>query len=137
MLNLEKIDYKNLKARQKETFNFQKVSAILADYGYATIRITDDWESADFIAQHIDGENFLKVQLKSRLTFNNKYFGKNIWICFPNKNEWFLYNHDELLAKLIDDNSSMQNTKSWSIWKSYTYPSLSKKNKTLLASYKL
>jgi hypothetical protein len=39
---------------------------MLADYGFATIKPDDDWQSADFIAQHFDGSTFLKVQLKSR-----------------------------------------------------------------------
>ena len=60
---MKKILYKNLNAKQKETFNFQKVSAVLADYGYACIRLNDDWNGADFIAQHIDGLNYLKIQL--------------------------------------------------------------------------
>lgn len=33
----QKITYADLNARQKETFNFQKVSAVLADYGFACI----------------------------------------------------------------------------------------------------
>jgi hypothetical protein len=35
---------------------------VLADYGFLTMRLSDDWQGADFIAQHIDGA-FLKVQL--------------------------------------------------------------------------
>ncbi len=64
-----KIDYQKLNTRQQETYNFQKVSAVLAEYGFATIKLNDDWANADFIAQHIDAETYLKVQLKGRLTF--------------------------------------------------------------------
>jgi hypothetical protein len=42
-MELNRISYTNLNSRQQETFNFQKVSAILADYGYATIKLNDDW----------------------------------------------------------------------------------------------
>ena|SRR3989338_692771 len=81
-----KINYKELNSRQKENFNFQKISAVLADYGYTTIRLTDDYKGADFIAVHIDGITFLKVQLKSGgLQFWKKYQNKEIWICFPYK----------------------------------------------------
>jgi hypothetical protein len=38
---LERVAYETLNARQKENFNFQKVSAVLADYGYVTIRLSD------------------------------------------------------------------------------------------------
>ena len=61
-LNLRRIDYALLNARQKENFNFQKLSAVLADFGFVTMRLTDDWGGADFIAQHTDGETFLRVQ---------------------------------------------------------------------------
>ena len=46
----EKIKYEDLNARQKETYNFQIVSALFADYGYTTIKLSDDWLGADFIA---------------------------------------------------------------------------------------
>ncbi len=41
------IDYTALKPRQKENYKFQKVSAVLADYGFATIRLSDDWQGID------------------------------------------------------------------------------------------
>ena len=69
----KKIGYKKLNMRQKENYNFHKVAAILADYGFVCIRLSDDWQGADFIAQHIDGATFLRVQLKSRLTIQKKY----------------------------------------------------------------
>jgi hypothetical protein len=51
-MNFNRILYSNLNSRQKEAFNFQKVSAVLADYGFITIRLSSDWGGADFIAQH-------------------------------------------------------------------------------------
>jgi hypothetical protein len=68
----KRVAYRNLNSRQKEAFNFQKVSAVLADY--TTIRLLSDWRGADFIAQHFDGTTFLKIQLKSRLTFSEETF---------------------------------------------------------------
>ncbi len=43
MLNLEKISYKELNAKQQEIYNFQKASSVLADYGYVCIKLADDW----------------------------------------------------------------------------------------------
>jgi hypothetical protein len=43
MKNFDKIDYKKLTARQQENYNFQKISALLADYGFSTLRLSDDW----------------------------------------------------------------------------------------------
>lgn len=73
----KKIAYENLNARQKESYNFQKFSAVLADYGYITIKLSDDWHGADSIAQHLSGET-LKVQLKGRLSFYKKYQDKDL-----------------------------------------------------------
>ena len=50
---LKKIPYKDLNSRQKENYNFQKVAGELADYGFNCLRLTDDWQGADFIACHI------------------------------------------------------------------------------------
>jgi hypothetical protein len=108
-----KILYGNLNARQKENYNFQKVSPVLADFGFTTIRLTDDWQGADFIAQHLDGETFLKVQLKGRLTIDKKYSQKNIFICFRDENNLFyIYPHDEMVSYLIET-TNIGNTQSW------------------------
>jgi hypothetical protein len=97
-LTFQPISYDELNGRQKESYNLQKVSAVLADLGFVTIRVTSDWGGADFIAQHKDGE-FLKVQLKSRLTFSNKYSKQHLFICFGERSpeRWYLYPHDEML----------------------------------------
>jgi len=65
-MQLLKISYEQLNARQKEVFNFQKVASLLADYGFNCIKLDDDWQGADFLAYHKDGVNTLKVQLKPR-----------------------------------------------------------------------
>ncbi len=72
------VDYAALNSRQRENYNFQKVSAVLADYGFTTMRLSSDWKGADFIADHVNGEVFLKVQLKGVLTADAKYQGKDI-----------------------------------------------------------
>ena len=76
-VELNRVRYRDLNARQKENFNFMKLSAVLADFGFAMLRLTDDWKGADFIAQHIDGDTFLKVQLKGRAVVDKKYVGKD------------------------------------------------------------
>ncbi|MED7788400.1 hypothetical protein [Francisella sp. 19X1-34] len=52
----------------KKKFFFQKVSSLLADYGFNCIKLADDWQGADFLAYHKDVDNTLRVQLKSKLT---------------------------------------------------------------------
>jgi hypothetical protein len=54
-VKLKKIQYKDLNSKQKEIYNFQKVAAILAAYGFNCIKLADDWQGADFLAYHKDG----------------------------------------------------------------------------------
>ena len=82
MSQFEPIPYADLNSRQKENYNFHKIAARLANFGFNCLRLTDDWQGADFIACHIDGETFLKVQLKGRLVIDRKYQGKDIHIAF-------------------------------------------------------
>jgi hypothetical protein len=133
---LKRITYNELNARQQENYNFQKISAVLADYGFVTMRLTDDWQGADFIAQHIDGESFMKVQLKGRLTVEKKYIGKDIQIAFQDNGTWYLFPHDELLEKVLIE-TNIINTESWSVRGGYSFPYLSGKLKLLLAAYKI
>jgi hypothetical protein len=121
----EKIEYKQLNSRQKENFNFHKVSAVLADYGFNCMWLNDDWEGADFIACHIDGKSFLKVQLKGRLTIDRKYHGKEIFVAFNQDEDWFLYPHDEL-QQCILDLGMMAGSKSWDDNGGYSWPRVPK-----------
>lgn len=135
-VKLKRIQYSKLNSRQKENFNFQKVSALLADYGFVTLRMNDDWQGADFIAQHIDGATFVRVQLKGRLTFDKKYRGKDLWVAFNDGESWYLYPHDELLAEVLKE-TSVGTTASWTSRDGYSFPRLSKKLRGLLKRYRI
>lgn len=132
----ERINYDGLNVRQKEAFNFQKVSAVLAEYGFTTIRLSSDWSSADFIAQHKDGSTFLKVQLKGRLTFDKKYKGRDLYICFPYDEQWFIYPHDGLLQQILES-GIMADTRSWRDDGCYHFPKLSVNIRRLLEPYRI
>ena len=136
-MELELINYKELNSRQKERYNFQKIAGLLADYGYACIKLDDDWQSADFLAYHIKGASF-KVQLKGRLTFSTKYQDKEIYIAFPYNNSWYLFYHDELF-KLFKNNDKQNNfimSVSWTRG-SYSWNKLSKSILSILEPYKI
>jgi hypothetical protein len=135
-LELKRVAYEDLNSRQQEGFNFQKVSAVLADFGYVTIRLTSDWSGADFIAQHLDGVSFLKVQLKGRLTFAKKYCEKGLFICFRDKDHWYLYPHDEVLEKILEE-GLLTGTSSWDQKGGYDFPYLTPRLKTALKPYLL
>ncbi|HHJ38877.1 MAG: hypothetical protein AXA67_00130 [Methylothermaceae bacteria B42] len=135
-LKLTPIDYNSLNAKQKENFNYQKISAVLADYGFMTLRLSDDWRGADFIAQHIDGEVFIKIQLKGRLMFSKKYCGKDLFMVFQEDGIWYLFPHDQVLDIFISE-TNVGNTKSWRDRGEYHFPSLSKQAKKLLDPYRI
>lgn len=130
-----RIAYNELSSRQQESYNFQKVSALLADYGFTTIRLTDDWQGADFIAQHIKGE-FLKVQLKGRLSFYKKYQDKDLYICFRVNESWFFYPHDDVLKRALEIHAFGE-SKSWIVDGGYSFPSIPKELMPLLDAYRI
>ena len=111
-VEFKRVPYESLNSRQKENYNFQKVSAVLAEYGFVTLRLSDDWQGADFIAHHVNGHWFLKVQLKSRLIADTKYKSKDIWICFNYQEVWYLYPHDDFLRWALEK-LNIGNTKGW------------------------
>lgn len=133
---LQRVHYKQLNSRQKESHNFQKVSAVLADYGFTTIRLTDDWCGADFIAQHMDGVTFLKVQLKARLTIDYKYQQRGIHVCFRSGVQWYLYPHDSMMERLLAS-QNVANTDSWTIRRAYSFRHLSKQMLEILEPFRL
>lgn len=104
------IHYKDLNSKQKENYNFHKVASALANYGFNSMRLNDDWQGADFIAVHIDGDDMLKVQLKGRFTLAKKYIDKNIYIAFIENDSVKIYLHDDAI-NMIPDN--IKNSKSW------------------------
>ena len=132
-MNLEKINYDDLNSKAKEMYNFQKVSAKLADYGFTTMWLNNDWQGADFIAVHIDGVTDLKIQLKGRLSFAEKYKGKNIYMCFISEGNIYLYPHDAILNEIEHRISD----KTWLSKGTWTAPKLTKENKQLLKPYLL
>lgn len=132
-MKLEKIRYTDLNSKAKEMYNFQKVSAKLADYGFTTMWLNNDWQGADFIAVHADGVTDIKVQLKGRLSFSRKYIGKEIHICFISDGEIFLYPHDLVLEEIEHRISD----KTWIATGTWSTPKLTKENRKLLEPYLL
>jgi hypothetical protein len=135
-LMFEKISYRALNSRQKENYNFQKVAGELADYGYNCLRLNDDWQGADFLACHIDGTTFLKVQLKGRMCIDSKYCGKSIHIAFLSGNDCYVYPHDEFMDTVLAMNK-INNSKSWLNGRAYSWPYLPKWAVSALAPYKV
>ena len=134
-MKLTKISYGDLNARQKENFNYQKLSAVLADYGFVTMRLSDDWQGADLIAQHVSG-NILRVQLKGRCALNKKYEGKDLYIAFADGDSWYLFPHDDVLQQILS-NSGVGDSLSWRERGDYHFPVLSKQLRQVLEPYRI
>ena len=129
----KKITYSELNAKSQEMYNFQKASAVLADYGFTTMWLNNDWEGADFIAVHADGMTSIKVQLKGRLSFARKYKGKDIYICFIDSGNTYLYPHDHVLS-IVESRIS---DKTWESKGTWSASKLSQYFFELLQEYKL
>ena len=102
------------------------------------MKLSDDWESADFIAIHYQDKSFLKIQLKGRVTFDKKYINKDLFICFEDKltSTWYLYPHDELCDK-FSQSRNFKNTTSWTENGMYSFSKLSKNDIIELENYSL
>ena len=115
-MQLIKVNYKDLNARQKENYNYHKVASALAEYGFNSMRLNDDWQGADFIS--VNGDEMIKFQLKGRFTIDKKYIGKEIYIAFIEDQKVKIYNHDEAVS-IIPDN--IRNSDSWSKYGGYSW----------------
>ena len=107
--SFEKVSYSNLNNKQKENYNFHRLASLLASFGFNCIWLNDDVHGADLLALSTKGDVF-KIQLKSRLTFDKKYMGKDLYIAFPYDDGFYVYLHDEALKLFID---RYKNTSSW------------------------
>lgn len=113
-----KIEYSKLNSRQKENYNFHKVASALANYGFNSMRLKDDWQGADFIAVNISDGEIIKVQLKGRFTIDKKYINKGIYIVFIEDEKIKIYQHDSVL-EIIQDNT--KDSVSWKERGSYSW----------------
>ena len=94
----KKIKFHRLGTKAKEAYNYAKTAAILAEYGYECCWLTNDTNGADFLANH--DKQTLRVQLKSCVSFDPKYWNKDILIAFLDEGGLWLYYHDKLLPEM-------------------------------------
>ena len=115
-MQLNKVIYQDLNARQKENYNYHKVASALADYGFNSMRLNDDWQGADFIS--VNGDEMIKFQLKGRFTIDKKYIGKDIYIAFIEEEKIKIYNHDDVVNSIPNN---IKGSESWSKIGSYSW----------------
>ena len=150
-MKLEKIGYQDLKGSiAKRNYNFAKLSSILADYGYATIRLTDDYSGADLTDDYLgaallavhhnkDNESIIPIQLTTRFGIYKKYLEyPKLYIAAPIGGLWYCYPHREIVDKLEARGDIYVNTHSWQKeGGGYSAPSLGDEVLELLKPYRL
>jgi hypothetical protein len=136
-ISFNPVHYEQLNSRQQENYNFHHAAAVLAEYGYTSIRLSDDWNGADFIALHTDGHD-LRIQLKGRLYIDKKYIGKNLWIAFVDhtSGDVYIYEHD-YMVQIVLKNTNVENTDSWTLKGAYGWKTLSKEIRSLIEPFRL
>lgn len=70
------------------------------------------------------------MQLKGRWTIDKKYLGRNIWIAFPDRGEWYVAPHD----LMVEHGSRHTETQSWARG-TYSKSPLSKSDRAELAPF--
>jgi hypothetical protein len=132
-IRLEQVKYQDLPAKAQETYNFHKMAAILADYGYNCLWLNNDWNGADCIAIHTDGISDFKIQLKGSISFAQKYRMKNIYIAFFEQENLYIYPHDYILSQV----ETIISDKKWLEKGTYFKTKITKRFKDILEPYKI
>lgn len=135
----QKVRYEELNPKQQEIYNFQKIAAVLADYGFNCIKLADDWQGADFLAYHYRKSETLKIQLKSRLTIRRDYIGKDLHIAFPSPvpGKWMIVPHDLLLDAVGKVSPHWLQSRSWREGGGYNIANMSKTIYAALREYEI
>ncbi len=95
---------------------------MLADYGFDSVRLTDNWQCADFFAVHKDDGRILKVRHMRRTMIERRHIGKDLHVCFPIEGVWHLVSHDELIRIVEETHPSTLETHSWTKLGVYEWP---------------
>lgn len=82
----------------KEAVNRAEVTKIFLENEWMVYTPEADVDGVDFVVMSLKTSEVRKVQLKGRWTVDEKYKKyKNIWICFPDGNNWYLCEHDQMI----------------------------------------
>ena len=77
------------------------------------------------------------MQLKGRFTIDKKYLGKDLYIAFRLKSDWYVFPHDEIVTAL-EDRKIYTETVSWANSENYSVSEVANKEVLgLLEPYKL
>jgi hypothetical protein len=93
-----------------EIIQRNELTTLLLQQGYNVFLPVYD-EGIDLIAHREMDDDLKLIQQKSRWTIARKYIGRNIWIAFRDRGEWYLAPHDELVT--LADAAGYTATPSW------------------------
>lgn len=141
-LGIKEIDLNNLTSKEKELYNYSRLIAVLAKYGLETHRVINDTNGADIIAYRAPRKDegshttTLKIQLKSRFSYNKKYDHEDLYIAFPDGNDWYLIPQESISEDKELLPEKWRTSESWKAG-NYHVAQLSKELKTKLERYKI
>ncbi|PKG80707.1 hypothetical protein CXF85_21555 [Colwellia sp. 75C3] len=104
------VSYSDMNSKQKENYNFAQINARLVGFGFECSWLNNDYLGADFIA--VGSQGVLQVQLKSRVTCEQKYSKELIITWIESDGTIYFVPHGilwDLMASRYDF------TKGWSI----------------------
>lgn len=141
-LGIKEIEYNALTSQEKELYNFNRLMAILAKYGFEGHKIINDAKGADIVAyrapRKADGSRIitLKIQLKSRFTYNKKYDHEDLYIAFPDGDDWYLIPQESISADKSLVPKKWRDSNSWKLG-NYHVAQLPKDVKIKLERYRI
>jgi hypothetical protein len=94
----------------REVINRNTVVTLALEQGFNAFLPTYD-RGVDFILYRECDGLLRKVQLKGRWTIARQYIGRDIWIAFPNGQDWYLMPHDEMVS--LAEAAGITRTHSW------------------------
>ena len=128
--------YTELGPDQKRSHNFQKVAALLANRGFKCTMSSDKKNRTGFLAHHIERDETLRCQLKTRFVIEKKYLKEGLFIAFPVHGNWYFVEHDKLV-EIAGEITNFLNTKSWKVGGVYSTEPPNENLLSALAKYRL
>lgn len=141
-LGIREIEHDDLTNKEIELYNYSRLVAVLAKYGLETHRVINDANGADIIAYRAPRKSegthavILKIQLKSRFSYNKKYDHEDLYIAFPDGDDWYLIPQESISEDKELVPEKWRTSESWKAG-NYHVAQLTKSLRTKLERYKI
>ena len=118
----------------EEIIQRNELTTLLLRQGYNVFLPVYD-EGIVLIAHREADDDLKLIQQKSRWTIARKYVGRNIWIAFRDRREWFIAPHEELVR--FAEAAGYTATESWTERGSYHVKAMSRDLRERCEKYRL